>query len=57
MLVGAVLQLDFVQLVANTLKTFMALPKLIALLMLSPMILRLTREFFAEYQAETAPGI
>jgi alanine or glycine:cation symporter, AGCS family len=46
--VGAVTQLSFVWLVADTLNAFMAIPNLIALLLLSPVITRLTREFFAQ---------
>ena len=53
--IGAVLHLDFVWLVADTLNAFMALPNLIALLLLSPVILKLTREFFAQYKAGAAP--
>lgn len=46
-LVGAVTQLDFVWLVADTLNAFMALPNLISLVLLSPVIARLTREYWA----------
>ncbi|SEI39146.1 alanine or glycine:cation symporter, AGCS family [Allopseudospirillum japonicum] len=42
--VGALLHLDFVWLVADTLNAMMALPNLIALLLLSPVVFRLTRE-------------
>ena len=45
-MVGAVTQLDFVWLVADTLNAFMAFPNLVALLLLSPVISRLTREYF-----------
>jgi len=45
---GAIAQLDFIWLLADTLNAFMAIPNLIALLLLSPVIVRLTREFFAE---------
>ena len=45
--VGATLQLDFVWLVADTLNALMALPNLTALLLLSPVVFRLTREYFA----------
>ena len=47
-MVGAVTQLDFVWLVADTLNAFMAFPNLVALLLLSPVISRLTREYFEE---------
>jgi AGCS family alanine or glycine:cation symporter len=43
---GAVLELDFVWLLADTLNALMALPNLIALLLLSPVVFRLTREYF-----------
>jgi AGCS family alanine or glycine:cation symporter len=45
---GAVLSLDFIWLVADTLNAFMAIPNLIALLLLSPVVFQVTREFFAE---------
>ncbi len=45
---GAVLSLDFIWLVADTLNAFMAIPNLIALLLLSPVVFQLTREFFAQ---------
>ncbi len=44
--VGASLELDFVWLVADTLNALMALPNLTALLLLSPVVFRLTREYF-----------
>ncbi|WP_370261056.1 alanine/glycine:cation symporter family protein [Limnobacter sp.] len=47
-LVGAVTQLDFVWLVADTLNAFMALPNLVCLLLLSPVIAKLTQEYFAK---------
>lgn len=46
-LVGATLKLDFVWLLADTLNALMAIPNLIALALLSPVVFRLTREFFA----------
>jgi AGCS family alanine or glycine:cation symporter len=46
--VGATLKLNFVWLVADTLNALMALPNLIALLLLSPVVFRLTREYFAK---------
>jgi AGCS family alanine or glycine:cation symporter len=39
-------QLDFVWLVADTLNALMALPNLTALLLLSPVVFKLTREYF-----------
>ena len=46
-LAGALFKLDFVWLLADTLNALMAIPNLIALLLLSPVVLRLTREYFA----------
>ena len=45
--VGATLKLEFVWLVADTLNGLMALPNLIALLLLSPVVFKLTKEYFA----------
>ena len=44
---GAVAQLDFAWLVADTLNGLMALPNLLSLLLLSPVVVKLTREYFA----------
>lgn len=46
-LLGAVAQLDFVWLVADTLNAFMALPNLVSLLLLSPVVAKLTQAYFA----------
>jgi len=46
--VGATVNLGFIWLVADTLNALMALPNLIALLLLSPVVFRLTREHFAK---------
>lgn len=46
--IGAMAKLDFVWLLADTLNALMAIPNLIALLLLSPVIFRLTREYFAK---------
>ena len=43
---GAVMELEFVWLVADTLNALMALPNLIALLLLSPVLFRLTKAHF-----------
>ncbi|MBV0932928.1 sodium:alanine symporter family protein [Marinobacterium sp. A346] len=43
---GASLHLDFVWLVADTLNAMMAIPNLIALALLSPVVFKLTREYF-----------
>lgn len=50
--VGASLNLGFVWLLADTLNAMMALPNLIALLLLSPIVFQLTREYFAAAAAE-----
>jgi AGCS family alanine or glycine:cation symporter len=42
---GAIVQLDFIWLLADTLNAMMALPNLIALLLLSPVVFRLTRDY------------
>jgi AGCS family alanine or glycine:cation symporter len=44
---GATLSLDFVWLVADTLNAMMAIPNLIALALLSPIVFKLTREYFS----------
>ncbi|MBS0544315.1 MAG: sodium:alanine symporter family protein [Proteobacteria bacterium] len=46
-LVGAVTQLEFVWLVSDTLNAFMAVPNLVSLLLLSPVIVKLTQEYWA----------
>ena len=45
--VGATLKLGFVWLLADTLNALMAIPNLIALALLSPVVFALTKEFFA----------
>lgn len=50
--VGATLQLDFVWLLADTLNALMAVPNLIALALLSPVVFKMTRAFFANGGAE-----
>src|SRR5690554_5751581 len=49
--VGATINLGFIWLVADTLNAMMALPNLIALLLLSPVVFRLTREHFEKQKA------
>ncbi len=44
---GAIAELSFIWLVADTLNALMALPNLIALLLLSPVVFSLTRDYFA----------
>ncbi len=47
--VGATVKLGFVWLLADTLNALMAIPNLIALLLLGPVVFRLTREYFAKH--------
>ncbi|QFU76018.1 sodium:alanine symporter family protein [Halioglobus maricola] len=44
--VGTVVQLDLVWLIADTLNAFMAIPNLVALLLLGPLVFKLTRDYF-----------
>lgn len=46
--VGAMANLSFIWLVTDTLNALMALPNLIALLLLSPVVFKLTREYFSD---------
>ena len=43
---GAMLSLDFVWLLADVLNAMMAIPNLIALLVLSPLVFKLTKDYF-----------
>ncbi len=52
--IGAVAELDFVWLLADTLNALMAIPNLLSLLLLSPVIFQLTRAYFANPE-ETTP--
>lgn len=45
--VGTLVELDMIWLIADTLNAFMAIPNLVALIMLSPIVFSLTREYFA----------
>jgi AGCS family alanine or glycine:cation symporter len=45
---GAVFHLDFVWLLADTLNALMAIPNLISLLLLSPVVLKLTVDYFSQ---------
>ena len=45
--VGATAKLSFIWLLADTLNALMAIPNLIALLLLSPLVFKLTREYFS----------
>ena len=51
---GAVSSLDFIWLLADTLNAMMAIPNLIALALLSPVVFGLTREYFINKRAEEA---
>ncbi len=51
---GASANLGFIWLLADTLNALMAIPNLIALALLSPIVFKLTKEFFAERAAATA---
>ncbi|MDO6682194.1 sodium:alanine symporter family protein [Oceanobacter sp. 5_MG-2023] len=44
--VGALISMDFVWLLADTLNALMAIPNLVALALLSPVVFRLAREYF-----------
>ena len=44
--IGTFLSLDFVWLLADTLNAFMAIPNLMGLVMLSPVVFKLTKEYF-----------
>jgi AGCS family alanine or glycine:cation symporter len=52
--VGTVVQLDLVWVVADTLNACMAFPNLAALLLLSPVVFKLTREYRPEVSADGA---
>jgi AGCS family alanine or glycine:cation symporter len=51
-LIGTVTQLEFVWLVADTLNAFMAFPNLVSLLLLSPVIAKVTQDYFASGAAD-----
>ncbi|MCB1859386.1 MAG: sodium:alanine symporter family protein [Gammaproteobacteria bacterium] len=53
---GATANLGFIWLLADTLNALMAIPNLIALILLSPVVFKLTREFFASGGASEEPG-
>lgn len=54
--VGALAQLDFIWLLSDTLNAFMAIPNLIALVLLSPVVLRLTRDYFGRGELQAVPA-
>lgn len=51
---GAMAELDFIWLLADTLNALMALPNLIALLLLSPLVFKLTKAYFADNAEQAA---
>jgi len=51
--VGAGTELGLIWLVADTLNAFMAIPNLIALLLLSPVVFRLSKAYFSSSKAAT----
>ena len=51
-MVGAVTHLDFVWLVADTLNAFMAFPNLVSLILLSPVVVKVTNDYFASRTAD-----
>ncbi len=51
--IGATAQLNFIWLLADTLNALMALPNLTALMLLSPLVFRLTRDYFAGVEGQT----
>ena len=54
---GAVSSLDFIWLLADTLNAMMAIPNLIALALLSPVVFKLTREYFTNKREEEAAKV
>jgi AGCS family alanine or glycine:cation symporter len=49
---GAGINLGIVWLIADTLNAFMAIPNLIALLLLSPVVFSLSRDYFARQKTD-----
>jgi AGCS family alanine or glycine:cation symporter len=45
---GTVVELNMVWLIADTLNAFMAIPNLIALILLAPLVFKITREYFED---------
>ena len=46
---GTIAQLDMIWLIADTLNAFMAIPNLIALVLLAPLVFKITREYFEKH--------
>jgi len=51
--IGATSSLEFIWLLADTLNAMMAIPNLLALLLLSPVVFKLTREYFTHQKAQS----
>lgn len=51
--IGAISSLDFVWLLADTLNALMAIPNLIALMLLSPVVFKLTKQYFAGQDSDS----
>ena len=49
--IGTVIELEMVWLIADTLNAFMAIPNLIALLLLSPLVFKISKEYFVDKEA------
>jgi AGCS family alanine or glycine:cation symporter len=47
--VGTLVELDLVWLIADTLNAFMAIPNLIALILLSPLVFKISRDYFNKH--------
>ncbi|WP_243734489.1 alanine/glycine:cation symporter family protein [Photobacterium lutimaris] len=54
--IGATSSLEFIWLLADTLNAMMAIPNLIALSLLSPVVFKLTKEYFAQLAQEKMKG-
>ncbi len=54
-LIGAVAKLEFVWLFSDVMNGFMAIPNLLALLLLSPVVFQLSRAYFARRAEEVGP--
>ncbi|MFT6957941.1 MAG: AGCS family alanine or glycine:cation symporter [Halieaceae bacterium] len=48
--VGTMVELDTMWLIADTLNAFMAIPNLIALLLLGPLVFKISKEYFSDHQ-------
>lgn len=54
--VGTVIELDMVWLIADTLNAFMAIPNLIALLLLSPLVFKISKDYFSDKGTDDVPS-